>query len=323
METKKRNTLIIVAVSAVVLAVVGFIGLRAYQFVQYMRTEGGQPKPGESEFREANRQITRFKGTTAFGNSPEAVEMATKCAQTQKTLRVSLFTGGKRGALSAAKGEFLTYCQLRDNACVFLVHVPELRQYTSEAKKALRELTWLAAQQVVKDSGTQGQSELVVALRGAVAYESIQVGKPTGESAVYESAMRELNRLYPYFEKVTPAAPAKQIPTSAPTMREIGNASEILPGKWTANRGTAITEVTFEKEGSFHGSVTDQAKVVFTFEGQWSVTSNVFLWVYQKTSPPLPSDKERDVNKVLELTANSLLLEEADQSRTRFTKTSN
>ena len=208
----RRTTAIVGVAALIALAVGGFVVFRVVRLVQYMRSERSVPRPGEAGFRAANAQIHVNRGTKAFGNTPEAVELARAYSEAHKAMRESYFEGGRRGELAAAKGEFLVYCQLRQDACVFLVHVPELRQYTGEAKDALRTLSWRAAQSVLGANGASGDRELLVALRGAILFESILAGRSQGEPVVYTDGMRELRRLYPYFQPRESAAVAKASP---------------------------------------------------------------------------------------------------------------
>jgi hypothetical protein len=183
-----------------------FLGFRVVQLALHVRDNPVAKAPGEAEFREANRTIIANRGTVAFGNSAAAIALAERYANDLKLLRESLFTEGKKDALSLAKGEFLTFCQRTETACVFLVHVPELRRFTEEAKASLVELAWLNAQAVLKNSSQPPPATVAIGVKGAVLYEAIWVGKfapdaPGVDGGVETRAdgIEGTRMLYPFF----------------------------------------------------------------------------------------------------------------------------
>jgi hypothetical protein len=183
-----------------------FLGFRVVQLALHVRDNPVAKAPGEIEFREANRAIIANRGTVAFGNNAAAIALAERYANDLKLLRESLFTEGKKDALSLAKGEFLTFCQRTETACVFLVHVPELRRFTAEAKQSLVELAWLNAQAVLKNSTESPPATVAVGVKGAVFYEAVWVGKfapdtPEVDGGVETraSGLEGTQLLYPFF----------------------------------------------------------------------------------------------------------------------------
>jgi len=197
------------AVVAVAVGISCAIGAAGYVLSRLLNTVHDavrhSPTPGHDEFHEANRQIMIHNGPTAFGNVPKAVELARVFSDAQKAARATLFEGGKRGDLSLAKGEFLTYCRLSDPACVFLVHVPEMRQYSADARETLRTLSWAMARRALRDKGLT-PDRLVVALRGAVLFDSISIGTPDGQPTVHAGTLVDSTMLYPYFRPPLPRA---------------------------------------------------------------------------------------------------------------------
>lgn len=167
---------LILALGIPLLAFTGFLGYRVVQFVRYAREHPRLQSPGEAAFREANRQIIANNGTINFGNNREAQTLAADYAASLKILRNGFFTQGKKDAFSITKGDFLTYCHLETNTCVFLVHVPELRRFDGEAKKSLANLAWLNAQSVLKSKLTNPPPTIAVGIKGAVLYDAILIG---------------------------------------------------------------------------------------------------------------------------------------------------
>jgi len=182
-----------------------FFGFRLVQFGLWLKDHPRQVASGEAAFREANRQIIGNRGTVAFGNSSEAISLAQDYSKSLKILRDGFFTEGKKGAYSVSKGDFLTYCQWNGDSCVFLVHVPELRRFTTDAKKSLTELAWINAQSVLKASTQKPPKTVVVGVKGAVLYEAVLVGDfisdPKGKDGVRTrgSGISGTELLYPFF----------------------------------------------------------------------------------------------------------------------------
>jgi hypothetical protein len=137
--------------------------------------------------------------------------MAESFSKDFKALRKDLFTEGKPdndlfGIL--AKGEFPTYCELNSNACVFLVHVPELRRFTAEAKESLGELAWQTARETIKAQQlTSPPNRLVVGVKGELWYDPILIGKfvpdpkEIGEGIESKnSGLENMKLFYPFFD---------------------------------------------------------------------------------------------------------------------------
>ncbi len=162
------------------------------------RPSSGWHRPGKAEFNVANDKIEDFKGTNAFGNSPRAIELAADFSQTLRGRRELLFTGGapKFEILETTKGQFLTYCELHENECAFIVHVPGLRRFEEssfekvDARKALAQIAWQTAQRVLNVHGVgKPKLELAVGLRGLSQHSPIQLGYYEGDSTKPEAGL--------------------------------------------------------------------------------------------------------------------------------------
>lgn len=135
-------------------------------------------KPGEGELWAAEDFIRSYKDKEASGNTPEAIAFAENYAKTLRTSRELLFTEGKKGGLSLTKGHFLTYCFQKDDSLAVLVHVPELRRYTPEAKASLAEFSWMLASAETRKR-FPNIKHLAVALKGTLNYGAIFTGTVT------------------------------------------------------------------------------------------------------------------------------------------------
>jgi hypothetical protein len=211
-----------IAAGLVVTGIAGFFGyqtFKSYQFPPGYRNRpatGWNTRPGEDEFSAADDQIKSFAGTNAFGNNPAAIRLAHEYAETLKATREKLFTkGSKIEILESTKGEFLTYCELHDRECAFIVHAPELRRYEKDftekvdARKLLSQAAWISAQVVMKrgHQGKQGM-ELAVGVRGISQYGPIMIGYYKEEMAQPEDGIIKnfddgslTHFLWPFFAK--------------------------------------------------------------------------------------------------------------------------
>jgi hypothetical protein len=208
-----------VAGGLVVFAFVAFLGFRVVQFAKYVRTHPQAALPGELEFREANKQIIADPNTVVFGNSEAALALAKQYSTSLKIMRDKMFTKGDQTALGSLEGDFLTYCQSNEDSCVFLVHVPELRRFTEEAKESLANLAWINAQSVLQANTRRPPKTVVVGVKGLLLYDNILIGDyvadpQPGKDGIKTrgSGLADMKLLYPYF--VPPAAATNLPPAS-------------------------------------------------------------------------------------------------------------
>jgi hypothetical protein len=174
--------------------------------------------PGQTAFDNANRQIISGREGVAFGNTSEARALAQEYSKTLKILRETLFTERNKNAFSIAKGEFLTYCHLDRDHCVFLVHVPELRHFVSDAKGSLADLAWMNAQSIIQTKLVHPPRTLALSVKGVLLYDSILIGDyvseptnaPGGDGIkTHSSGLNGMMLLYPLFQsEEAPQAPS-------------------------------------------------------------------------------------------------------------------
>jgi hypothetical protein len=181
---------IVLLIALVIIGVVGYFGYQLYQLNSFppgyrnRPSSGWRERPGEEEFSKADAQIDSFKGTAAFGNSPAAILLAQQFSETLKAAREEMFTKGLGIELfDSTKGEFLTYCELHDGECAFIVHVPGLRMFEKDftekvdARRLLAQAAWASAQKVLKaNQAGKAQMELAVGLRGISQYSPMMLG---------------------------------------------------------------------------------------------------------------------------------------------------
>jgi len=231
-----RNWAVIV-ILFVVVAVAGFVGYRVVQFVHYVRTHPSSAQPGEVEFREANGEIIAGKAGEVFGNSDEARQLAAEYSKSFKILRDNFFTKGGGTVLGGLEGDFLTYCQLNDDSCVFLVHVPELRKFTGDAKKSLTDLAWMNAQSVLQAATNSPPKTVVVGVKGLLLYDAIMIGDYVADAQPGKdgirtrgSGLKDMEMFYPFFA-----------PSMGPDPDEMTNAPSATAAAADAGAGADIT----------------------------------------------------------------------------------
>lgn len=188
-----------------VLLFIGFIVFRGYQHHQWRKENPPVIIPGQAEFKAADKLILSDKEGTSFGNTEEARELARQYSEIMRRFRDKLFTRGNTGKISFTKGSFLTYCHQDADSCVFLVHVPQLRHYTEEAKEQMVEVAWLSANTCLEQSGTTN-TKLGLGVKGVMYYCGVLEGNYTpGSIAKYtgnvrtDSDFKDMKKLYPFF----------------------------------------------------------------------------------------------------------------------------
>ena len=134
-----------------------------------------QEGPGYEAFKTADSAINGASQGTAFGNTPEAIKLAQEFGTRLGEFRAAAIQGG-RSTFSATRGQMVTYCLFAPPRCLFIVHVPELRNFADDAKEAIS----IGARETAL-SVTQKHAEslrtVAVGLRGALFYERMVSGK--------------------------------------------------------------------------------------------------------------------------------------------------
>jgi len=159
-------------------------------------------------------QVMSFKGEAALGNSDDAKALAKQYSAAMKAARQVFFSGSDEKKMSFTQGEFVTYCNLLPDRCAFVVHVPQLRNYTSDAETEMAEMGWRMAVNVLRDR-PDFPKELAVGIRGPMNFGRILIGAPssTGDNmaGIRERTTRS-SALYPFFIKPAdvPASPPER-----------------------------------------------------------------------------------------------------------------
>lgn len=134
----------------------------------YARLEDASPA-GKQAFEAANKKIYGNSEGVAHGNTEQAQALALLFSKTAKALRNNAIEGRATG-LSITGGEMVTYAHVTPTRCVFLVHVPQLRKFSSEAKEVMGKIAWVAARQAAA-SLQPPPDTLAVGIRGTFIYD--------------------------------------------------------------------------------------------------------------------------------------------------------
>jgi len=211
------------------IALVGFLGFRIFSAIQYAKANprNTPAAAGKEELRAVRGLLAGASKGTAHGNTDQAKTMATTLSTQMKGMREAFFEGGndKEMKLSLTGGEFLVYCQLNEDSCAFVIHVPELRHYTDDAKATMAELAYRAAANILNETGNKKVRKLALATRGTLLYDKVLVGEYTHGSEsgdkgdataiaepVSEKGGAEAPALYPFF---APQSEEAQVPEAS------------------------------------------------------------------------------------------------------------
>ena len=107
----------------------------------------------------------------------------------------------------AAKGidakSFVAYCKIKDDAALFLLHVPDLRKFEDAAKETMLEGAWTAAQFAAASMPEPRPKRLTVGIRGILSYYGAHSGKVIDLSVLDTLGDRDPTRTQLGIEKTT------------------------------------------------------------------------------------------------------------------------
>jgi hypothetical protein len=146
--------------------------------------------PGKGAFEEANGLIAMDKGQEAYGNTPEAEKLAAAFSAMVKLGRQMGIQAGKKSTISLSKGKFLTYCRINADSCAFMVHVPDLRKFSQEAKEYIADMAWAVAMKSASQLQPQPK-RLAVGIRGAFLYDTVIEGHLVAEDKDSEEGIEQ------------------------------------------------------------------------------------------------------------------------------------
>ncbi len=142
--------------------------------------------------------ISGSKSNVARGNSELAQEVAENFARSMKRAADVIFTSNRKPGIQLSGGEYVTHCELHEDSCAFIVHVPSYRHFTKDAEKALNTVVWIAATEAVKDHLKQGDA-IAVGLRGTMTYGDILIGTFTDDDGKMDFTVGAARDLVPFF----------------------------------------------------------------------------------------------------------------------------
>lgn len=156
------------------------LGLIALFVVPALLFKDGRGHSERSPRESAAAGISGSSQESAHGNSPKAIQLAGKFASAMDLAHETSFASSKARKKSA---RYVVHCELRDGSCAFLVHVPDYRKFTDEAKGTLEEIAWQTAGAVLKNDGSiEPDTDLCVGLKGLVLFGSIMTGQANDDA---------------------------------------------------------------------------------------------------------------------------------------------
>ncbi len=133
--------------------------------------------PGYADYKRAEDYVGSWSGADGKGNTAKATDAAETFTNVLKAYRTMAVSESKSKKAPGSKDHFITWCEVQENRCLFIVHVPELRRFEDDAKATLAEGAWLAAQVSAKKLDLPAGAELAVAIRGDVLYDRLISGR--------------------------------------------------------------------------------------------------------------------------------------------------
>jgi hypothetical protein len=183
---------VLIGVGLLVVAAIGLLAVQTYQLTK--RAEATHRPSSSSYLYTASRMIGP-RGSPASGNSREAGSLAAKLAAAMTTIREEHFTESSKKSLIDQGDTLKVYCDLRPDQCVFLLHLPELRHFEEDARTAMGNYAWNAAQAVLKRNVAPDEPlRLAVGLQGAVSFERVMIGSYSPDGGEGAATVPEVER---------------------------------------------------------------------------------------------------------------------------------
>ena len=164
----------------------------------------------------------------ATGNSDDALELAMDYSNVMKKMRDVMTTQSADRYSALTESNFVTCCELHEDRCAFIVHVPDYDNFDDEAKDRLATIAWSVALGTV-DGTLQTGDELAVGLRGTDVYGAVLIGTvPPAEEEEAEFEQRERDALLPFFLRPLPDPMRTSIPPQS-TDETFDAAASVVP----------------------------------------------------------------------------------------------
>ncbi|MEI6176741.1 MAG: hypothetical protein WCS43_07610 [Verrucomicrobiota bacterium] len=158
------------------------------------RNEQARAKqPGYTPFKQAERFVGRWEGVEGRGNTPKATEAAVNFSKVLEGYRALAISENKTKKTQKDKDHFITWCEVQGDRCLFIVHVPDLRRFKDDAKTAIAEGAWFAAQVSSEKIGLPANTKLAVAVRGDILYDRFITGSCIVDSDSEESLKKSIS----------------------------------------------------------------------------------------------------------------------------------
>ena len=85
--------------------------------------------------------------------------------------------------------KFRAYCHLNNNACVYLLYVPDFEEFSDDAKEALASIAWAKAQEIVRINLKNPPERLALGIQGKK-YQRVLIGHSRGTDDDNDDGLR-------------------------------------------------------------------------------------------------------------------------------------
>jgi len=191
--------------------VCGLVALMTFNVVRTLKNYKPLPKSPAEEALAAAEKVIQSKSGASDGDTPaekEAAQLMAEMSSLYRDSAISQASGTTRGLFrKAAKGidakSFVAYCKVKDDAALFLLHVPDLRKFEDAAKETMLEGAWTAAQFAAASMPEPRPKRLTVGIRGILSYYGAHSGKVIDLSVLDTLGDRDPTKAQLGIEKTT------------------------------------------------------------------------------------------------------------------------
>ena len=118
-----------------------------------------------------------FEHVSGFGAGDDRRLKKPLIMEILQSFRSNAISNGKATKSASVKSDITTWCEAGPGRCLFIVEVPDLRHFTDDAKTAISDAAWLAAQVSADKLDLPADAELAVAVRGSLLYDRLITGR--------------------------------------------------------------------------------------------------------------------------------------------------
>ncbi len=178
------------------------------------RAEENRATTSNASWRLVNAETNVLTDTPgmATGNTDTALGLAMDYSKVMKNMRDVMFIQSDDRLSALTQSNFVTCCELHEDRCAFIVHVPDYGDFDDEARDRLATIAWSVAQGIVEDNLQPGD-QLAVGLRGKAVFAVVLIGtvSPPEEDET-EFELGERDDLLSFYLRTLPEPARTSVP---------------------------------------------------------------------------------------------------------------